>query len=154
MKFAIGLIPVVFATYLAFAADDYRIGSLNCAGTREGTTLMLEAKALLVFEKSARMNEPKASFVSDGAESFGRIDYLEMDLKYKGTKYKDFYRFNLTQMTDVQTFGRFLPGDCDIKVMIPKTAGTTANFDAPVQYSCEQSGGVLTMKCDFKASQK
>jgi hypothetical protein len=80
----------------------------------------------------------------------GRAQYLENDANYKPRKYKDTVRFQLYNLVDTESFGAFRPiNECDIHLMIPRTAGKKLKFRAPTVVNCEQTGFSQTLACEI-----
>jgi hypothetical protein len=88
--------------------------------------------------------------LDDGKVETGRAKYLTGAKNSKATKYKDYYAFEMNNLTDTKEFGKFEPIDlCVIHVKIPLNMWNKNSFDAPVVTNCDQNGGVQTMDCDY-----
>jgi hypothetical protein len=78
----------------------------------------------------------------------GRAKELNSDEKYQPSKYLNHDRYNLASLTDIESFGNFLPmNDCQMDFVVPKNARETPRFKAVVIMHCEQSGGSMTLQC-------
>jgi hypothetical protein len=111
-------------------------------------TIQVTAEALLGdWLKNVTVNVQTDEY--DGSHFVtGRRAQMDSDEKYKPRKYLNHLRYNLRELTNVQDFSEFLPGDiCEIQLMIPQDASKLQSFSAPVVINCDQSGGSVALDC-------
>lgn len=134
---------------ISAAASETPIFSILCEGSRWGTSMKLEAKSFINYSpEEMQLRDVTATWSEEGKVTVGRIDYIDTDADYKPTVYKDHMRFDLSKLTETVRFGRFNPSGCSLKLIFPPSAGNEKlKFIAPMLMSCDQSGGLMRLRC-------
>lgn len=100
--------------------------------------------------KDARATVVYEDYRDQKVSNMGRAAQLDSDEKYSPRKWQGYMRFDLSNLTDVSDFSKFLPADsCEIFVLVPSNAAKLRQFPAPVQIRCDQSGGTEVINCSF-----
>jgi|GEM_PF-4468631 len=140
----------LLSTTPAFAARD--IVSIDCEGKSRSMGLVtLQAKSLYTYvnENEARIQNVIMNVQYDGKSSTGRSASIDNDKNYRPTKYKNHFRFDMTNLVDTKDFSKFYPNGCSINVMMPKDIvdGNASRVEVPVTETCDQSGGGMVLDC-------
>jgi hypothetical protein len=154
------LILLAVVISLKSYASDAPIFSFNCSGGKTDLIESIEVSADRFInygpgeDGKIEMNLYEVKTVTQDTDesATGRRDFISNDQKYKPRKYKGYQRFDLSQLTDVKTFGSFTPVDyCVMSLLIPNDAGSgPTQFKAPMVINCDQRGGSVTLTCTLK----
>jgi hypothetical protein len=119
-------------------------------------TMKLVAGSISTDEKTDQVVLKNVTVdVKEESDSYSaKASTLTSDLNYKPKKYANHHRVMLTEMTPTSkqdnSMNGFYPSDlCEIQVLIPDSYKDGEGFKAPTIVHCDQSGGVVTMDCNY-----
>ncbi|MDZ4661543.1 MAG: hypothetical protein SGJ18_07975 [Pseudomonadota bacterium] len=156
----ISIILTLSQISLARAEKEYR-GTLKCESTnnRYELAVSIEAKNFQVYlsedDTESHLINVTMTAIESGDVRIGKKASLSNDKKYKPTKYKNHFRFDMSKLVNTDNFDDYLPFDyCHFSLMIPFSSWQERKFKAPLVFNCDQSGGAITLTCESEAAER